>query len=331
MKYAILALALLTLACSKKESPSEAPSSDSMGTTHEAEAEGTEAAPAEAQPEEAVLPSVEPPVVELIDAGRPPLRKVRWQFEKGSDERLKMKSAYVFQADVKGAKAGPRAGQRQVLPTMLQTIDFVIQDVSADGLAEVTFEVRDDAILNTPNVTPGLHITGAKGATGTYRVDSTGVIHDFAFTPPPDANPRADLEYVENLLRLMVFPVPDQPIGVRAKWTVTRDVERRGIPMKEQVTLELLKLAGSQITLAFELKSNGSRQTKVGKPSAEALRTEETSWDAKGRTKSSLTKLVPRLSTLENVLVLESKLTKPEGQTEQVDMIVERRIEMRRK
>ena len=330
MKYAIYLLALLTLACSKKEAASETPMGAATSVSRQPEAEGAGQS-ADGQSEQAAAPREAPPTINLIEAGAPPLRQLRWELKKGATEILEMESAYTFQAETKGYPGVPEDQRqvRKVLPAIVQTIELGIDDMSAAGLAQVAFEVTNDQVLDASDATDALYVTGAKGTKGGFRVSSKGVISDFALTVPPEAPEGADLEYVENLLRLIVFPLPDEPIGVGAKWTVTRVVERRGMPTNEQVALELVELAGSEMGLKFKLESHGSKQETVGKAQHEALRTQDLRWDASGRTKISLTNLVPRSLTLENDVVLKSQLARPTGAVEHLDMSVDRRVEIR--
>lgn len=327
MKWAVYSLALLSLACSKKDPASEIPVGDinSLSPLQEAE---QEARPGEGQSVQVTAPQAVPPTVKLIDAGAPPLRRLRWEFRKGAQEVLEMESSYAFQAKAKGF-VGAATGPRHVLPSLVQTVELAIEDVSSDGLARVAFQVTNDRVLETPNVTGSLSVTGAKGTTGSFRVDSKGVVSECELAVPEVLPPGADLEYVQNLLRLMVFPVPDEPIGAGAKWSVARVVERRGIPMNEQVTLELVELAGSEVTLTFELESQGSRQTTIGAAENEAIKTEDFTWEADGRTTTSLTRLVPRSLTLGNQLVLNTQVARPSGAIEHLDMNVDRRVEIR--
>ena len=323
MKYSIFALIVLSLACTKKEAPAEAPAEESEAALAEAAAPETEPAVEDSQE----APPVETaPVIELIDAGKPPLRTLRWAFEPGEAQGLLWKSDYTFHAQRKGAEKQPI----KVLPRMRQRLELSVVSVSDDGLAEVSYEALSDEIIKTPKVSPGVHITPAKGVRGTYKVDARGVVSEFSLSLPEGLNQDADLEYVENLLRLTVLPVPSEAVGVGAKWSVTREGERRGIPMKERLSVELIRAEGARVELAFELQSEGSRESEVA-PRGKLLgvRFEEYSWNATGRLKTNLSAVVPKRADVDNELVLSSRFESPGNAPDQLDMKVSRELEMR--
>jgi hypothetical protein len=174
MRYLIVVLVFISLACSKRDSRSET----ATETEARAAAEVGAVPALEADPRKAQLTWVEPPTVELIGAGKPPLRKVRWSFQEGAKEVLVVSTKQVHQM------RGGSWDDRFVPTGIVQTIDFVTNAVSAEGIAEVAFHIRDVAELETPDAnSPSL--LGAEGWTGTYKVDSTGVIQDLVLVPSP--------------------------------------------------------------------------------------------------------------------------------------------------
>lgn len=327
MKYAVFTLALLTLACTKKEAPSEAPPA-------EGEVALAEAAPAEAEPaveDTAEAAPVETaPVIELIDAGKPPLRTLRWEFKEGAREVLKIRSAYTWDAEAKGIEGG-RNPPKVVLPAIIQTIHLDVGAVSDFGVAGVDFEVREERTIEASDVPRAqLHITATKGAKGSYKVDSAGVISDFRLTPPPELPSGENVEHVEDLLRMTVFPLPAQPVGIGARWTVARTAKRRGMSMNEQVTLELVELADSDIAIRFELESSGTTETDIGSPQAAAVKKETHSWNAVGRTQSTLVSPSPRSTKMLNVVGYTSQVERPDRELEEFNVTIERKVEMKR-
>lgn len=323
MKYTMLALLVVSTACSKKDAQ-ESPRADDM-----AEATltgGSDASEQDAPPEP---PAAGRPVVELIDAGSPPLQELRWELETGAQQVLEMESAYTFEAKADGYEGATRSQVRRVLPAMVQTIQLVVDDMPADGPAQVTFEVTKDRVLDTSDANADLWVTPATGTKGSFQVDSLGVLSDFELIASSALPEGVDLEYVENLLRLIVFPVPDEPVGIGAEWDVSRAVERRGILTNEQVHIELEELSGSEVTVNFRLESHGSRQETIGTGQHEAVRTQNLRWGAEGRTKVRLTSLAPILLKLENDVALASQVARPTGAVEKLDMRVDRRVEMR--
>jgi hypothetical protein len=296
MRYTIAVLVFITLACSKTESSSEGA------------AETTEAA----------APTATRPTIELVAKGTPPLRKIRWSFQEGAKEVLVMTTAQVLQ--MKGG-----GWDNRYVPTgIAQTIDVATQAVSANGTAEVAFHIREVAELETADANSA-PIEGAKGWTGTYRVDSTGVIRNLVLEPSPNAERTAEqLDALKGLIRLTVFPVPAEAIGVGAKWTVAQIVHEYETRMSEHMTIELLELDGSHIVLRVEVKGRGSKQSDLGgKPQTISLDTNN-----RVLAKLSSTKLVPRSSELKNHTIQTVKVAGVDGPLGRLDVTIDRTVKM---
>jgi hypothetical protein len=257
----------------------------------------------------------------LIDAGKPPLREVRWKFRKGAKEVLNMTTAQVL--DMRGGGWDDR-----FIPIgIAQTIDLTTQAVSAEGTAEVALHIRDVTPIETPDASSPA-IEGAKDWTGTYKVDPTGVIQEFLFVPAPGSKLKAaSLDALKYLLRWTFFPVPAEPIGVGAKWTVDQVVHEHQMAITEQMSIELVERAGSNIVLRVEIKESGSRRSDItGTPQEITINT-----DAQVLAKLSRTKLAPRSSALDVLMIQTVETTAEDGSPTKLKMTIDRTIKMQSK
>jgi hypothetical protein len=314
MKYSVLVVILLGLGCTKKEVGSEpAPA-------------GANSVASDSSQSDTVMPT-DAVQVQVLERGEPPLRQIRWQFREGSEEILELKNISVMKAKSTDFDGTKRTGTPQVPPGMLQQIAITTEGVSDDGTAAVGFRVVEDTLLDTSNPTPGVSITPAKGARGTYSVGPSGVIHDFTLVLPPELDPaQAErVEYLENLLQLTVLPVPKEPVGVGGRWSVTRAIERRGSSMDERIVIELVDRTESGVVVAWKLgsMSNTEDTMRTGSKSSEYK------WDAEGRTTFVLSKVLPIRSDFDNVAHLHSEFVRPDDSTQVLDVVVERQVEMR--
>ena len=309
MRYTTVLLAFFTLACSKTESPSQATPETKAGAESEV---GAAPAP-EADPQRIW---VEPPTVELIAKGKPPLRKIRWSFQEGAKEVMVLTTTQAFEM-----KGGGWDG-RKVPTGIAQTIDFTTKVVSADGTAEVIFHVREAVELETPDANSAAMLN-AKDWTGTYKVDSKGVIQDLLLVPSADTIYKPiQMPALNNALRWSVFPVPDEPIGVGAKWTVTQVVHEEEIPMTVRTAIELVELDGSDMVLRVEIKGGGAKHLNVG-GQQQTISMESYVHDL---AKLSLTKLVPRSSEYENHTVQTVNVAGVQGPMGRLDVIIDRKV-----
>lgn len=309
MRYTIVFLVLITLGCSKQSSPSEA-ATETKGDTESS----VSADPApKAAPDKVDLPPVQPPTVTLISAGKPPLRKVRWEFREGAKEVL---NTTINQT---GSMRGGGWDSESVPIGIAQTIDFTTSSVSPDGSAEVALLIREVTEVQTPDADSAA-VIGGEGAKGTYTVSSTGVIRNLTLVPSPDAKYK-ELGVIQSLLRLTLLPVPEEPIGAGAKWTVTQDVNQFGSPAKEVMTAELVELGDSDLVVSVGIQSKGGRAAAHGKTVSIAT-------DTQILTKVSPNKLVPLSSELENQVVETVKAAGVDGPMGQLTVRTHRKVKM---
>jgi hypothetical protein len=314
MKYSVLAVILLSLGCTKKE-PATPPSAPTDAKP------AAEESPKEAAPEpESILVLNEP--------GSAPPRRLRWQLEAGSRKQLVWESSnYVFYV-----QQGAKKQTESKLPPIVQVIELTVTEVTDSGVAKISYEVLSDEVRKSSDDSVGLHITPAKGVTGAFELDSLGVLRRLTQVLPEGLSPKADLEYIENLLRLTFVQVPEQPVGIGAKWDIARSVTRRGIRMEETATVELMEIKGEVFEFAYTLNSKGAAETEVA-PRGEVIgvRFEDFTWGAKGRVETALRSVAPIAATVDNDLMLNTRFEREGKPDDVLDMKVARDVVMRGK
>jgi hypothetical protein len=244
--------AFLCIACSKSESPPSAPTEAQPEMAAEAEQ-----APAKAntEPSTPAPPSMAPTSIEIVTAGEPPRRALRWKFEKGSKETLEIRTESTFTGE---------AAKRVGLP-VVYTVTVEATKAQANGTVRIAFEVADVAFPDAsaePEAAEALEKGAApfKGQRGTYLLDSRGVVSAVEFEAKGSPN-----AYVEHILRQLLHrtmvPIPEEEIGQGGQWTVKRVVAQEGVVIEERTTVELTEIEGSRVKLA--LKINTSAQAAV--------------------------------------------------------------------
>jgi len=278
MRYTILALSLLALACSTSEAPPEAA----------APAAKTQA-PAEAPPaaKRAPPPPEGPPRIALIDAGKPPLEPIRRQVKPGAKEVLEMKIEQSI-----GMKGGGWDAKYEPL-AIVQMIDVHSKAVAESGVAELTLEVREVKVLEKSGAKPSARQLDTTGVTGRFTLDPQGVVSGLTLSPPPDSTTVKPqyLDALRSYLRWLAPPFPEEPIGVGAKWSVTGVANENQTQMQEQVVVELLERTKSKLVLGYEIKSTGTVYHDFARPQSIAIESE-----AHAKVTLQPNELVPRSS-----------------------------------
>jgi len=190
-----------------------------------------------------------PPSVDIVTAGKPPRRVLRWKFEKGSKETLEIQSEQTFTRESGTRTEGP----------VVYTVTVEAKEVEANGTVRVAFEVADVAFPGASAEPEALDKAAApfKGQRGTYLLDSRGALSGVQFEAKGSAN-----AYVEHILRELLHrtmvPIPEEELGQGGQWTVRRVFEQEGVLMEDLSTVELTEIEGSRVKLA--LKINASAQ-----------------------------------------------------------------------
>lgn len=284
MRYALLLLLTIALACSKAEKaepsttetkPDVAPvAADAKPAVPSAEAKAK--ASQDAQPAEDTLlgakekPSVEtfadalpqfgPPEIKLIAPGEPPLQKLSWKFKQGSKV-----TAAVHNSMSVEMSAGVRSAPETSAPTLEFEVSLDAVEVSPDGPAKVAFRLVDGKVdpKSSHEVLVSQQIKALEaleGLAGTYSVHANGAIDEFAFDAA--VNPRgAELaDDLKRILRMTTIPVPDEKVGVGAKWTVEQVVEQGGVRLRERRLYEISELDGSRLGLTVSVQTQAPPQ-----------------------------------------------------------------------
>jgi hypothetical protein len=236
MRYIPFLAVFLCFACSKSESPPSAAT----------EAQPEMAAEAEQAP---APPSMAPPSIEIVTAGEPPRRALRWKFEKGSKETLEIRTEDTFTGE----------GGARIKAPVVYTVTVEATEAQANGTVRIAFEVAEVAFPDAsaePEAREALEKGAApfRGQRGTYLLDSRGVVSAVQFEAKDSAN-----AYVEHILRqllhLTMVPIPEEEIGQGGQWTVKRVVEREGVVIEERTTVELTEIEGSRVKLALKINT----------------------------------------------------------------------------
>lgn len=269
----------LLASCSRNDAETAASESSDVHTPAVAEVAGEEpsAAPkpttGEGAEEERVMPWAnwgEAGAVTLMDAGKPPLRKLRRTFKNGETERL------TLTLDASGSE---KAWKFQYLLTLRTT------SLSDDGSeAKVAVEVGEATTMGESVEGPSMN-----GVKGQFSITSLGRISDFKLVAPAEADAATlgAISALERSFRVVGLPLPEEPVGVGAKWALY-EIVRPESPIAQRVVYELTTLEGSMVEVKTTVEQRSMKPEFNGNISYLGL-TGEGTGDATG----DLSKLVP--------------------------------------
>ena len=269
MRWSIIILMSLSLACSKKEAPAAPEPEQAAETETPPSAEGSEetADPAEETPElpeelKGETPAIgAPPVVKVLEQGKEPRQALRWNVKPGFEQKVSADVGFAIDAVVAVLRFG--------LPKYVMSYDLTMQakKVESDGTVRVAFTV-DKASTNWKAVGKEQRaplktaLRATRKVTGNYTLGPRGRMTDIETSIPPGAK-RMSHEMVDNLrwaLIQMTPAFPEEPLGQGAKWTVHQGIEQGGIHINQLTTMEIVKVEGSRVELATNVQQSAAPQ-----------------------------------------------------------------------
>jgi hypothetical protein len=296
--------ALAAAGCPRSHAPAgesaDAAPSASASAPASATASSSAAAAIGAPPAGAAAPT-STAVVHLLDAGHPPLRKLRYAWRIDRPERLAMDLRTEVSTQLGTVE------QKLPLPPVHITVDVDPKSVSPDGDLRYTWHVTSA----TTSVAPGEPSQLADGmraevATvarlrGTATVTARGLCTELTVDPDSVVDAGAGTEMVEQVsqqLRDLAAPFPEEEVGKGARWQKLSQIDSRDARVTQTETFTLTDVQGDRGTLDDVLAQTAPSQPLLapGVPPHVHARMDSMLASGDARTRFDLTRLVPRTS-----------------------------------
>ena len=199
----------------------------------------------DAVPATTTTTTIPEPETELLDPGAAPRETLRFAFEPGEITVL-----VVTDLDLTQQQDGDPVVVD--LPPIRQTVRLTTA-APVGGIADVTLEIEDvaleadDTLPDEDRAAVTEQLDQLVGLTGQGRVDDQGRVVAFDYTPPAgvDDRLRALVDGFADQLDGMVAPLPDEPVGVGARWRSTTATDAGGIAVPITTVYELTANEGS--------------------------------------------------------------------------------------
>lgn len=204
-----------------------------------------------------------PAKVKLVNPGSAPRQAFRFKPQVGSQQSFVM-LMNMQQKMFVGGNAMPAP----VLPTQKFTIDLKVAQVSPEGDVHTDWVYRDIDILDeaeTPQVVADKIrelVTPLAGMSGKVVVSNRGFTQEANFKVPENLDPQLK-QLLGGMLESMdklSAPVPQEPIGIGAVWTVTQQVVANGLSLNQVATYKLTAIDDSGYHLDVTVDQQADEQ-----------------------------------------------------------------------
>jgi hypothetical protein len=201
--------------------------------------------------------------VALVDAGEAPRRELRYDFA-GARRDVPVGGVLTTTYGVGGTDRGGDPLPSRPPTTLAASTEMTVLDVDDEGTATVAFAFADGAVTDTGGAsTRELEqlqalVEALPRVRSTYEVDDRGFTTLVDVAAPADrvtadgsAAGGFDAVTVAQRLPAFVQPLPAEPVGVGAVWSVVGSTHLGTLPVTYAMTVELLDLDGDLLELLF--------------------------------------------------------------------------------
>jgi hypothetical protein len=246
--------------------------------------------------------------VKLLSAGAEPRTALRLHPTVGDKQALLLNTKVALETKMSGGQESPTK-----LPSASATLDIpaeiTIKEVSAKG--DITFEVMLGDVSGAeepPGGSPPAanakksSVGGVKGLSATGSISSQGLSKGFDFKAPEGANlqTRLIIDLLKDIFLQLVTPLPEQPVGVGAKWEVKTPVQAHTIKIDQSANYELVSAEGERLKTKSTSTQRAANQ-KMDNPILPGTQVDLTKWAFKTSGEFGLDtgKLMPTSGTME--------------------------------
>jgi serine/threonine-protein kinase len=238
--------------------------------------------------------------VDLIEPGAKPHKVLRYRLAAGATERMRM--IWLAEMDL---KCGEEEMKSPGAIPMEFDSDLAIDSVGEDGrvayrwtLGECRIRMPEGREMpeGSEKVTDPLKRMFGLVAKGS--LDLTGLNHELKFE---EAEEKGQVAHrfrtgISEGLRRLCVPLPDEPVGVGARWDITESVAVGGMRFTGTTRYELLSVEGWRIRVKFSSRmfALGQDVFPPGFEGAGEFEATEHSAKSEGESLIDLTQLVPR-------------------------------------
>lgn len=183
--------------------------------------------------------------VELIEAGKGPLRELRFRPQKDSMQTSVMTMG-LNQAMTIGGQKLPT----QNIPATQITIETSVDKIAENGDVEFGYSYTKIDVVDDPaNPSPlaaamSNSMKSMVGTSGSAVINNRGFVQHSKINIPEGvpAQLKQSMEGMQNAMGQMSMPLPVEPVGVGGKWRVIQNVNANGLQIKQTSVLEITEL-----------------------------------------------------------------------------------------
>jgi hypothetical protein len=201
-----------------------------------------------------IMPAGSQPIVWLVDAGADPKRDLSYAMATGTTVKLAMSMDMTMRMKLGGPPRTVKLPEMSMVFSVLAVSKNPAGDWKvASKLTEIQVQAKDAqeqelAKAIRPELEP------MKGLAMAYWVSPKGRVREVSVDIPKGVGSKMEqlLANMSNSVESMVAPLPNEPVGIGAKWRVITRTAGSGADLLQQATYTLKARDGTQVKLEAE-------------------------------------------------------------------------------
>jgi hypothetical protein len=202
-----------------------------------------------------------PAIVKLISAGVAPRSLLRYTVVAGDKQRMDTTMNMSMSMDM-----GGQSMPAMTMPGMRMGADLVVTDVSAAG--DLTYTMTFNGVSAEAGADPAIvaqmqaMTDNLKSIKGTATLNNRGVVRTATldFGKVADSPVGQVMKSMSESLKNLSTPLPEEEVGVGARWEVRYAIDASGVKMFQRTEFELVAFDGKTVTLKTKTEQTAPAQ-----------------------------------------------------------------------
>jgi len=209
------------------------------------------------------IDAADQPTIELQSAGDAPRREMRYQYKAGDTQTMVMLMDMNMAAEVNGQPTPSFP-----IPTQRMEMTVAVERVTEDDKLQCRFEMTAVDLVEDPDAPSSMAgqmremLKTMVGLGGTYTQSRRGQVTDVAIEYPEGINPmvRQSMGNMEQVMGQSAAPLPQEPVGVGAVWSVEQTMDTLAFSFDQKATYTVIALTENGATLSVAVEQSAEPQ-----------------------------------------------------------------------
>lgn len=195
--------------------------------------------------------------VQLVTLGNGAPRILRYRLRKGTHATTELEMTM----DLDVARAIK-------MPTIVMTMEIVVEDVLATGVARVRTQITGTRVIDRPGTTMDAATLSplTQQLTGlgyTFTLSPDGSLSDGRISGAASGNLQAQLGEMTRAIEQVAMRLPPVPVGVGATWSAKKTAPQNGLEVTTVTTTQLTAIDGDHLTFTSQTTLSAPNQQIV--------------------------------------------------------------------